>query len=771
MKKQVPFYILMVLLLCGAVGCSTTKNLPEGEQLYVGIGKTKIINEDGSSAGQRALSAAESAINVKPNNSLFGSARMRIPFPFGLWVYNRYVNDSTALGKRIYKMFASEPVLLSNVNPDLRRINAKNALREHGYFAASVRDSIAILKDSLQARVFYTINMGKPYLYDSIEFLPPISLVGGVQFDHSLFSKLQVGDQFNLGRLLEDRQLISTMLRNRGFYYYTPDVIYYEADTLHRDNAVHLKARIKQGTPESVFTPWTIGNVVFTINGFRGDTMKDSTQFNDILIRYNGRRPQVRSGVIGRRMRLRPGDIYSERAEMRSREALARLGVFAYTEFVFTPIDTVNHVLDLYVNSTLDRLWDTSLETAFKVKSNNFLGPALTFSLARQNLLGGGETLSGSIHGSYEWQSWNNAEGRAALINSYEFGIDIGLQAPAIFLPGVKDNVFPFPTATDLTLSASILNRAGYFRMLSAGASISYTFDVNQSNKHVVTPFRLQFNRLSNRSDLFKEIVKENPALGLSLRSQFIPSLGYVYTYNNVFEDHGSHKIWMEYSLSEAGNLLNGIYAAAGKRYNDTKTLLSVPFAQFVRFTADFRYTYTINRNQTVAARLATGVIYSFGNMKVAPYSEQFYVGGANSIRAFTVRSVGPGAYRPMEGKYAFIDQTGEFKLEMNAEWRMRLAGNLHGALFLDAGNIWLIHKDPYRPYGSLREVADFKDFLDQIALGTGLGLRYDLGFFVIRLDAGIGLHLPYKTSRRGYYNIPKFKDALGIHLAIGYPF
>lgn len=124
-----------------------------------------------------------------------------------------------------------------------------------------------------------------------------------------------------------------------------------------------------------------------------------------------------------------------------------------------------------------------------------------------------------------------------------------------------------------------------------------------------------------------------------------------------------------------------------------------------------------------------------------------------------------------MEGKYAFIDQTGEFKLEMNAEWRMRLAGNLHGALFLDAGNIWLIHKDPYRPYGSLREVADFKDFLDQIALGTGLGLRYDLGFFVIRLDAGIGLHLPYKTSRRGYYNIPKFKDALGIHLAIGYPF
>ena len=135
------------------------------------------------------------------------------------------------------------------------------------------------------------------------------------------------------------------------------------------------------------------------------------------------------------------------------------------------------------------------------------------------------------------------------------------------------------------------------------------------------------------------------------------------------------------------------------------------------------------------------------------------------------MRSIGPGSYQPLQSRYAFIDQTGEFKLELNAEWRMRLVGDLHGALFVDAGNVWLIRPDSYRPNGSLCEVSGVGDFLRQIALGSGVGLRYDLGFFVIRFDAGVGLHLPYDTGRKGYYNIPKFTDALGLHLAIGYPF
>ena len=157
--------------------------------------------------------------------------------------------------------------------------------------------------------------------------------------------------------------------------------------------------------------------------------------------------------------------------------------------------------------------------------------------------------------------------------------------------------------------------------------------------------------------------------------------------------------------------------------------------------------------------------------MTVAPYSEQFYVGGANSIRAFTVRSIGPGRFVPRNSRYAFMDQIGEFKLEMNAEYRFRLAGDLHGALFLDSGNVWLLRPDENRPGGSLQEITDAKDFFKQLALGSGLGLRYDLNYLVIRFDVGVGLHLPFETTRQGYYNLPKFANSIGYHFAVGYPF
>ena len=158
---------------------------------------------------------------------------------------------------------------------------------------------------------------------------------------------------------------------------------------------------------------------------------------------------------------------------------------------------------------------------------------------------------------------------------------------------------------------------------------------------------------------------------------------------------------------------------------------------------------------------------YAYGNSTAIPYSEQFYVGGANSIRAFNVRSVGPGAYRLAEKKNAYMDRTGDVKLLANLEYRTKLFGNLHGALFFDAGNVWTVHDDPYRPQGQFR----FDEFAQQLAIGTGIGLRYDLEFFVLRLDWGIGLHLPYETGKKGFYNIPSFKDGQSFHLAVGYPF
>ena len=207
----------------------------------------------------------------------------------------------------------------------------------------------------------------------------------------------------------------------------------------------------------------------------------------------------------------------------------------------------------------------------------------------------------------------------------------------------------------------------------------------------------------------------------------------------------------------------------AGKSFKEkNKNLMGNPFSQFAKLSTELRYTFNISRRQSLAMRVMGGIAYAYGNASVVPYSEQFYVGGANSIRAFTIRSIGPGRYHSDEdNQYSYIDQTGDVKFEANIEYRFNIFGDLHGAVFLDAGNVWLVRPDEARPGAEFT----LKKFYENIALGTGFGLRYDLDILVLRLDMGIGLHAPYDTGKDGYYNIPSFGKGLGFHFAIGYPF
>jgi outer membrane protein assembly factor BamA len=215
-----------------------------------------------------------------------------------------------------------------------------------------------------------------------------------------------------------------------------------------------------------------------------------------------------------------------------------------------------------------------------------------------------------------------------------------------------------------------------------------------------------------------------------------------------------------------AGNILSGITSLFGQ--HGEKHIFGSSFSQFVKGSAEMKYYHRFRAEHWLATRLFIGAEHAYGNSKEVPYSEQFYIGGANSIRAFTIRSLGPGSYVPAKDDVdGYFDQTGTFKLEANIEYRFPIWGDLHGAAFVDAGNIWLLKKDPKRPGGEL----DRKTFLKDIALGTGIGLRYDIGMLVLRGDLGIGIHAPYDTGKKGYYNMTSFKNSLAFHLAIGYPF
>lgn len=765
--------LLLICTILALSSCSVTQHIPEGELLYIGIGKTRIQGDDGSDAADRAISNMEKVLNVPPNDAFFGSARSRFRIPIGLWFYNGFVNDSTWVGKRLYKLFAEEPKLISDVRPDIRAKQSQFILHEHGYFNASVTDSIArSSSDSLQARVYYKADLGAPYLYDSISYMEPWLLGSGEILNHAELSRIHKGDQFNFSQILQDRNMLVTNLRDRGYYFYAPDLLVYQVDTLLIPGKVYMQVREQSGYPNYTFEPWRIGSIHVLLTEDDRLSLTDSMQFKGITLHYR-EHPRVRPSVFANRIQLRSGELYSQSLEQSTRQSLLGLGAFSYVDMQFVASDTLHNLLDLYVTAELDKPWDSSLSAVFTTKSNNFIGPGLNLSLGRRNLFGGGERLSLDLYGSYEWQSnrtHSNQDVSISDINSYEVGSNLNLQAPRILLPWLYDLHLTHDVQTTYTLSASMLNRARYFQITSLGLTASYSIR-NEQHQNMITPLRIHYNRLSRQSEAFQKVITDNPILGLSLRSQLIPQMGYQYTFDNIFTGLGSHHLHIDLGISQAGNILNGIYSLAGRNYHETKKLLGVPFAQFVEGTAELRYTYGIDRNQSLALRAGVGAIYSFGNMTVAPYSEQFYVGGANSIRAFTVRSIGPGRFVPRNSRYAFMDQTGEFKLEMNAEYRFRLAGDLHGAFFLDSGNVWLLRPDENRPGGSLQEITDAKDFFDQLALGSGVGLRYDLNFLVIRFDVGVGLHLPFETTRQGYYNLPKFANSLGYHFAVGYPF
>ena len=765
-------YILYLLFGLLALGCSTTKNLPEGAVLYTGISKIEIQNEDESEAGKATVEELEAALDYPPNNALLGSSSVRVPFPFGLWVYNAFVNKEGKLSRWIFNKLAAKPVLISTVNPDVRIKVVRNLLNEYGYFnGATAYELVPDKKDPRKAKIAYQITMNPPYTIDSVYYVPMRNRVDSLLPRMSSERLLRKGDNFNVVRLQAERERIADMLRDHGYYYFRPEYMVYQADTTITPGKVSLRVVPKEGMPRNALRPWKLGKVDFYLNGYRNEPPTDSIRYKDLTIHYEGKL-RVRPSVLYNRLYFRPGDRYSQTQQERSQTALARLGTFRYSEFQYVPRDTMRRqdTLDLRINTVYDLPLDGELELNVTAKSNDQIGPGAVFSVTKRNMFGGGETFGVKLRGSYEWQTGNKLDAGGSKINSYELGLSTTLTFPRLLFPTLGKRDLNFPATTTFRLYADQMNRARFFKMLSFGGDASYEFQPSATSHHNVTPFKLAYNLLQHTTVEFDSIADNNKALMKSLQDQFVPSMSYTYTYDDSPITSKRHHVWLQGSITQAGLLMDAAYAIAGKAFDkEGKKLFGNPFAQFIKGTVEARYNYQLGENQRLVGRIMAGAIYSYGNARTAPYNEQFYVGGANSVRAFTIRSIGPGRYYQSseENKYAYIDRTGDLKFEANLEYRFQIMGDLHGATFLDCGNIWLLREDPDRPGGRLKAGHFFKD----LALGTGFGIRYDMDFLVIRFDVGIGLHLPYETGKSGYYNLPRFKDGMGYHFAIGYPF
>ena len=668
------------------------------------------------------------------------------------------------------------------MNPEIRVKVATNLLHDYGYFNGKVtQQTIVNPKDSLKARVEYTVEMRDPYFIDTVyygRFTPQTLRIMERGRRRSL---LTPGEQFNVSDLDGERNRISTLLRNLGYFYFRPDYMTYQADTtLVPGGHVSLRLSPVPGLPAAAQRQYYVGNKTVYLIGKNGEQPNDSMDYRGMKIHYY-KKMQVRPNMLYRWLnyqayvkndslrKLQRSRLYSQYRQQRVQEKLAQLGIFRYMDIQYTPRDTTAacDTLDVSLQATFDKPLDAELELNVTTKSNDQTGPGASFSVTRNNVFGGGETWNVKLKGAYEWQT-GGGKG-SSLLNSWEMGASTSLMFPRVVFPRFGGREYDFPASTTFKLYADQMNRAKYYKLLSFGGNATYDFQPTPTNRHSLTPFRLTFNVLQHRTAAFEEVAEKNKALLLSLQDQFVPAMEYTYTYDNSSVRSVRNPVWWQTTFTSAGNITSGIYRIFGQPFSEkNKKLLGAPFAQFLKLNTDFRYLWKLDRNNAIAARIAGGVLWTYGNSTVAPYNEQFYVGGANSIRAFTVRSIGPGGYHPEKSEFSYLDQTGDIRLEANIEYRFRIYKDLHGAVFLDAGNVWLMRYDPERPDAQLR----LKTFPKQVALGTGAGLRYDLDFLIFRLDCGVPLHDPYDTGKSGYYNVRgAFWKQLGVHFAIGYPF
>ena len=794
-----------------------TKSVPDGDQLFTGLKDITYLQSD-TLNGKPApwpqnfattQEEVEAALATAPNGSLFGSSYYRLPFSFGVSVWNAYADGKSPFARWMTKTFGKQPVLMSWVNPGLRATVAQTVLRNHGYFGAYVDYESITGRNPKTAKLSYKVSPGRLYTLDSV------SVVGFPAEADSLIrstaseSHLKKGDAFDVSNLDAERQRISTLLRNNGYYYYQPGFASYLADTFVVDGKVQLQLKLANEVPPAALRKWYVGRINIDMRKTAREVLTDSVKGRTLTVRFSGKKPPVRTRVLMADIKLRPRQLYSHDNYLQSVSKLNATGLFSSVNLTFTPRDTVHRspftvqqspsdtqrstfnvqrstsdTLDLTLNCTFSQPWDFYVETNFNARTIGRMGPELRMGITRRNAFRGAEKIDVNIHGSYEWATRNNK----ADMSNYEYGADASIEFPRIIAPFFggnrvrRDSVgriirrrrFYATPSTLAKASTDIIRRPGYYKMHVVSGEWTYRWQTSAQSRHEFSPLTLKYQFMNSHTYEFDSLAQQNPYLKVTMQDYFIPEMRYTYTYTSPVGYR--NPIRWETTVAESGNGVALYDLVMGRKWNEKdKTLFRNPYSQFLKFETDFTKTWTLDSQSKLVGHVSAGFIYAYGNSDWIPSTELFYVGGANSIRAFAVRGIGPGRFPGAANTMlSYLVQNGNTKLVLNLEYRRQLFGKLYGALFLDAGNVWNTKNLKTQLSDDVSDYTTtfrFADFYKQLAVGTGLGFRYDLDFLILRLDWGVALHVPYETCRSGFYNLERFSGSHTLHFAIGYPF
>ena len=774
----------------------------------------RILREKDKETYEHVREEVTGALSYAPNGSLMGSSKVTQPFTPGLWIWNRYVNSESRFGRWMFNNFSQNPRTMTTLNPDVRTKAAQAMLYNNGYFKGRVDYQIVPQKNPRKQKISYAVLPGPLWHLDRIAYKRFPLAVDSILRRNEGGRLLHSGSPFSAADLQNERERIAELLQDRGYYYVQPAHIAYRADTVERAEHVQLEVAPAPGLQDHVLRQYYLGNTRVMLYKFddrqihdsigtetsrmlfaggkqksqswfarqykrfakrmakAGRTMPDSTANRPTWV------PPLRYGAIRHYLYYNKGDRYNRSRMDRVQERLSGMGVFSSVQMSFVPRDSTD-TLDIRIRATLDKPYDSEFEGRITYKSNGQLGPGASYTISKKNAFRGAETLSFGVDASYEWQTGANMGGDKSLLNSWELGSFLNLSYPRFMFFGLGRRLGRLARATtNFKIDARWSNRAAYYSRVSMGGRVFWTLQRQHNVQHEITPFHLVYERQLSTTARFDEVMAKNPALAVSMRDQFVPSMEYTLTWRSRMRRYvaGQGLIVLTrrstssliFNIKEAGAVTSCLYAIGGKSFSERdKALFGVPFAQFIRASVDYVHTYHITPRQKLLTRAYLGALQCYGNSITAPYGDLFAAGGANSIRGFAIRSIGPGSYKPSASNYSYLDQVGTLRFEANLEYRFPIVGSLFGAAFVDAGNVWLMEDDPARPGGTF----SFSNLGKELALSTGFGLRYDLDFLVVRFDLGIGLHAPYDTGKSGYYNMPSFGKSLGYHFAIGYPF
>ncbi|WP_047550788.1 BamA/TamA family outer membrane protein [Psychroserpens sp. Hel_I_66] len=745
--------------------CSIKKYIPEGERLYTGA--TIEITADSTVKNVDKLKTQlESVLRPEPNSGFLG---MRP----GLYYYYKTQKEKPGfLNRWLYKQIGEKPVYQSDVeNFEVEDI-LRNRLENNGFFYSVVTS--AFEEQETEASVKYDLKIPTPYRMEKFQLdsMPsPIYEDVKQAISSTNFNKNM---RFDLGNMKFERQRIDSELKNKGYYNLNSDFFIFEADTNQYTNKrFDLFLKLKAEVPKKATVPYQIKKVnVYPDHDLQDSTYVGKDRFNNK--NYFQDSVFIKPKYLDKFITIEENSYYNPQTSKNTARRLSTIGAYKYVNIQYKEIDSLftDSLGTLEANIYLSPLTKRAIRAELQAvtKSNNFAGPNLALTYSNRNLFKGGETLNISTNIGYETQF---ASGSNAGLSSIEIGAKGELIFPRVISPfNINDEFFEYSIPkTKTSLGVNYLSRSKLYTLLSGSGLFGYSWNANRFITYDFNPISISYTRLSSTTEAFQEILDENPFLQRSFDQEFISGMTFSFTYNGMVDANKSSQFYLNTTLDVAGNSISLLGKEAEP--NEPKQFLGLEYAQYAKADVDARFHYNFGKNkqQTLATRVYAGYGLAYGNSDVVPYVKQYFSGGPYSVRAFRIRSLGPGTYNENSDPNSdgtFFDQTGNIRLEANIEYRFPIVSFFKGAVFADAGNVWNSKANPAFEVDGVATDKFTSNFISELGMGTGVGLRVDIQGFVIRFDLAAPFHDPSEPEGQRF----DFKlDEPVLNFAIGYSF